>query len=80
MSMHTNERDYWWSEVREEISKSALALHCTHVLGYREEVNVHLDVVVLTAYGTAVKVKTSKQSRMQAKTLQAGFNYDPQRL
>ena len=35
------DRDKAWSELREEIIGSTFALHCTHVLGYRETVSVY---------------------------------------
>ena len=35
------DRDQWWGEIRQEIQKSAQALNCTHVLGYRELITVY---------------------------------------
>ena len=55
--IHGNERDHWWGEVRQEINKSAQALNCTHVLGYREMVTVHQYVCIFQAVGTAVRVQ-----------------------
>jgi hypothetical protein len=33
---------------------------CTHVLGYRENVTIHGEVMIMAAFGTAVKL-TKKQ-------------------
>jgi len=64
ISLKTNERDSWWSELRHEITKNALSLNCTHIIGYREIVSIYEDVMVLNVFGTAVKitdVKTRKE-------------------
>jgi hypothetical protein len=60
ISLKTTERDNWWSELRNEITKNATCLNCTHILGYKEVVSVYQDVMVLTAYGTGVKIKDNK--------------------
>ena len=57
----SNERDQWWGEVRQEITKSAQALNCTHVLGYREQVTIYQYVCIFTATGTAVRVQDTTQ-------------------
>ena len=54
-SATTRRRERWWKELRQEVRSHAAALHCTHVLGYREETSVCGDVAVLTAYGTACR-------------------------
>jgi hypothetical protein len=65
ISLKTNERDNWWAELREEITKNARSLSCTHILGYREVVSIYEDVIVLNVFGTAVKIMelTAKQRR-----------------
>ncbi len=55
------ERNFWWDEVRDEVCKSALALGCTHVLGYREMVVIQQDIHVMTAIGTAIKYQPNKK-------------------
>lgn len=35
-----SEWNQWWGELRQEIYKSAKQLNCTHVLGYREVVDI----------------------------------------
>jgi hypothetical protein len=49
--------DYWWDDIREEICKSAAAIGCTHVMGYRESVSIFHEIMVMTAFGTAIKLK-----------------------
>ena len=60
ISQKTTERDSWWAELRHEITKNALSLNCTHILGYREVVSLYEDVMVLNVFGTAVKIKDGK--------------------
>jgi hypothetical protein len=56
ISLKTTERDGWWAELRHEITKNALSIGCTHILGYREIVCIYHDVIVLNIMGTAVKI------------------------
>jgi hypothetical protein len=63
ISLKTTERDSWWAELREEITKNALSLNCSHIIGYREIVTIYEDVMVLNAFGTAVKIKELKQRK-----------------
>ena len=37
----TTERDTWWEELRKEIEKNALSVDCTHIIGYRETLQVY---------------------------------------
>jgi hypothetical protein len=57
LTIKTNDRDTWWSELRDEITKDTLLLNCTHILGYREHAIIYEDVIVLSITGTAVKIK-----------------------
>ena len=54
------DRDKWWHELRNEIEQNALLIapqdHCV-VLGYREHLHVYDNLAILSAFGTAVKVK-----------------------
>jgi hypothetical protein len=65
ISTKTTERDRWWSELREEITKSALSIGCTHVLGYRETASIYEDVIVLNVFGTGCKIKDVSHTRRQ---------------
>ena len=56
ISLKTSERDNWWAELREEISKQARSINCTHIIGYREIVHIYEDVMILNTFGTAVKI------------------------
>lgn len=60
ISLKTTERDSWWGELRHEITKNALQLNCTHIIGYREIVTIYEDVMVLNVMGTAVKISEKK--------------------
>jgi len=51
------ERDVWWEELRKEIEKNAFSLNCTHILGYKESVEIFDDIMILSVSGTAIKVK-----------------------
>lgn len=63
ISQKTTERDRWWSEIRQEITKNALSLNCTHILGYKEVVSIYQDVMVLTVYGTGVRILENKSRK-----------------
>lgn len=63
ISLKTTERDSWWAELREEITKNALSINCSHILGYREVVSIYQDVMVLNVFGTAVKIKEIHQKK-----------------
>lgn len=52
-----NKRDKWWEQLRDELRSHAESLCCTCVLGYREEVDIHGDVAVLSVMGTAARIK-----------------------
>ena len=51
------DRDTWWNEIREEIKKNALSVYCNYILGYRETISVYDDVMILSATGTAIKIR-----------------------
>ncbi|KAF5401115.1 hypothetical protein PHET_05770 [Paragonimus heterotremus] len=51
-------RDAWWLELRTEIVQHMHSLHCTAVMGYREECTIYEDVCILSNYGTAVVLDT----------------------
>jgi hypothetical protein len=40
ISLKTTERESWWAELRQEITKNAMSLNCTHIIGYREIVSI----------------------------------------
>jgi len=67
ISQKTTERDSWWSDLRHEVSKNALSLNCTHIMGYREMVSIYEDVMVLNVFGTAVKIQDIKHKKEQHK-------------
>lgn len=61
ISLKTTERDNWWAELRQEITKNALSIGCTHIIGYRETVSIFSDVMILNVFGTAVKISEGKR-------------------
>ncbi len=63
ISLKTTERDSFWSELREELTKNALSMNCTHIIGYREVVSIYEDVMILNVFGTAVKIKEIHQKK-----------------
>lgn len=60
--LKTTERDSWWQELRKEIVQNVQAVNCTHVLGYRELLTVCDSVMILSASGTAIKVKKTNSA------------------
>ena len=60
INLKTTERDNWWTELRKEIEKNANYLDCNHILGYRETIHIHEDLLIMSATGTAVKVVAKK--------------------
>ena len=57
----TTERDAWWQELRKEMDKNAESLNCNYIIGYKESVEVFDTVMILSASGTAIKVKQKPQ-------------------
>ncbi|MGK3759253.1 MAG: hypothetical protein ACI8RD_011570, partial [Bacillariaceae sp.] len=51
------QRDSWWTELRDEIKSHAKILCCSHVVGYLEASTIHEDVAVLSITGTACSVR-----------------------
>lgn len=51
------QRDSWWTELRDEIRSHAKILCCSHVIGYLEASTIHEDVAVLSITGTACTVR-----------------------
>jgi len=56
------ERDTWWEELRKEIEKNALSVDCTHIVGYRETLQVYDDIMIMSVSGTAIKVRQRYQT------------------
>lgn len=51
-------------------------MDCTHVLGYREKVTIHGDVMIMSAFGTAVRYqKMRRPSVLPAPYLQHSVSY-----
>ncbi len=50
-------RERWWTELREEVGQHARALRCQQVLGYRETYTVRGDAIILSAEGTACRIR-----------------------
>ena len=78
ISQKTTERDTWWSELRHEITKNALSLNCTHIMGYREIVSIYEDVMVLNVFGTAVKISEVKYNRKEQHKHNTKMRQSPQ--
>lgn len=53
----TAERDIWWERLRKEIVKNAISVNCTHILGYRETIHVYDSIMIMSVFGTAIKVR-----------------------
>ena len=66
--LDAKQRAKWWTEAREEVRQNALAMGCTHVVGYTETVatNEEEAVCVLSAVGTAVCLAADARSRCYA--------------
>jgi len=54
---HQLTRDAWWSELRGEIRAHARSLSCNTVIGYSETVSLHDELAILSASGTAVRMR-----------------------
>jgi hypothetical protein len=52
------QRDHWWTELRDEIKMQARALGCAFVIGYRETtaIQANEELVLLAALGTAAHI------------------------
>ena len=59
----TTERDTWWQELRKEKEKNALFLDCTHIMGYLEINYFYENLMIMSAYGTAIKLRNRKSSQ-----------------
>ena len=60
-------RDTWWLELREEMKQHASAMNCNTIMGYSEHAEVHGDMLVMSAIGTAIV--TEKKARQKFKHL-----------
>lgn len=52
-------REGWWEELRDEIKGHAKTMCCNHIIGYSETCTVFGEVCLLSASGTAAKLKRS---------------------
>ncbi|KAJ1935103.1 hypothetical protein GGF37_006123, partial [Kickxella alabastrina] len=46
-------RELWFDDLRAEIKHHALAIGCSHIIGYTEQVSIREEIIILIAYGTA---------------------------
>ncbi|KAJ2000713.1 hypothetical protein GGI04_004043, partial [Coemansia thaxteri] len=46
-------RELWFDDLRAEIKHHALAIGCSHIVGYTEQVTIRDEIIMLVAYGTA---------------------------
>lgn len=63
------QRDSWWTELRDEIRSHAKILCCTHVIGYLEASTIHEDVAILSITGTACTVRGLPDLSLQHRLL-----------
>ncbi|CRG98795.1 conserved Plasmodium protein, unknown function [Plasmodium relictum] len=49
-------RDEWLLEIRDELKSNAKFLSCNAILGYKEDIYIFNDVIVLYCYGTAINI------------------------
>eukprot|EP00818_Percolomonas_sp_WS_P008774 CAMPEP_0117444546 /NCGR_PEP_ID=MMETSP0759-20121206/5299_1 /TAXON_ID=63605 /ORGANISM="Percolomonas cosmopolitus, Strain WS" /LENGTH=1141 /DNA_ID=CAMNT_0005236621 /DNA_START=223 /DNA_END=3648 /DNA_ORIENTATION=+ len=69
--------DSWWHELRDEIKSHARMLHCSHVIGYEENMYIYRDVCVLWASGTAAVLRhTPKRKKRTCKLLHVTYPVD----
>lgn len=50
-------RDTWWESLRDEVRANALRVGADLVVAYRETCSIHGDICLLSATGTAVKLR-----------------------
>ncbi|KAJ2723719.1 hypothetical protein GGI07_002428 [Coemansia sp. Benny D115] len=46
-------RELWFDDLRAEIKHHALAIGCSHIIGYTEQMSIRGEIIILVAYGTA---------------------------
>ncbi|KAJ2862673.1 hypothetical protein GGH94_004121 [Coemansia aciculifera] len=46
-------RELWFDDLRAEIKHHALAIGCSYIVGYTEQVTIRDEIILLVAYGTA---------------------------
>ncbi|KAJ2810889.1 hypothetical protein H4S07_002409 [Coemansia furcata] len=46
-------REMWFDDLRAEIKHHALAIGCSYIVGYTEQVTIRDEIILLVAYGTA---------------------------
>jgi hypothetical protein len=68
------QRDSWWIELREEIKSHARALDCTHVIGYKETMEVQKDMCILSAVGTSAIVKSTPHKKKACRICHVPYN------
>jgi hypothetical protein len=63
---NSSERDVWWKELRKEIENNAQSVGCTLILGYKEQLEVFDNIMIMSVTGTAIKIKTKSMNLNQA--------------
>jgi len=64
-SLDREARDRWWAELRAEVRSHALQLRCHAIVGYQERAVIDEDVCILSATGTAVRVRSLRRVILQ---------------
>ncbi|KAJ1956452.1 hypothetical protein EC988_001344, partial [Linderina pennispora] len=54
-------RELWFDDLRAEIKHHALAIGCSHIIGYNEQVTIRDEIIVLIAYGTAAVLELNAE-------------------
>jgi hypothetical protein len=56
-------RESFWTELRDEIKSHATKLNCNCVLGYTEQISIHDEVLLLYCSGTAAQLDLSAKPK-----------------
>ncbi|KAJ1641886.1 hypothetical protein LPJ64_006208 [Coemansia asiatica] len=63
-------RELWFDDLRAEIKHHALAVGCSHIIGYTEQVAVREDILILMVYGTAAVLDLEGDMHEQERKLE----------
>ncbi|KAJ2026402.1 hypothetical protein GGI06_000179 [Coemansia sp. S85] len=73
-------REMWFDDLRAEIKHHALAIGCSYIVGYTEQVTIRDEIILLVAYGTAAMLNfgpSPEQRGPATEREEAGYYHAP---
>ncbi|KAJ2493638.1 hypothetical protein IWW37_000504 [Coemansia sp. RSA 2050] len=73
-------REMWFDDLRAEIKHHALAIGCSYIVGYTEQVTIRDEIILLVAYGTAAMLDFGPSPEQRGPAIEreeAGYYHAP---